>query len=56
MNYPGHVSDDAVRELGDLLPTRAAEDDPRSWGDADERESEDGADRWLRDQVPPHHG
>jgi hypothetical protein len=36
-----------------LIPDRAAEDDPRSWGD---RESNDERDQWLREQRPPHWG
>ncbi|MBM7785511.1 hypothetical protein [Tenggerimyces flavus] len=34
-----------------VLPDRAAEDDPESWGD---RSDED--DRRILDEVPPHHG
>lgn len=34
-----------------LVPTTAGEDDPRSWGDA-----EDDHDDWLREQRPPHWG
>jgi hypothetical protein len=36
-----------------LIPDRAAEDDPRSWGD---REPDDERDQWLREQRPPHWG
>ncbi len=37
--------------FGDVLPeTTSDERDPRSPSD------EDAGDRWLRDQVPPHHG
>jgi hypothetical protein len=36
---------------GDVIPQRAAEDDPRSWND------EDGSpDEWLKEQKPPHWG
>jgi hypothetical protein len=34
-----------------VLPDRAAEDDPESWGD---RPDED--ERRILDEVPPHHG
>jgi hypothetical protein len=34
-----------------ILPTKAAEDDPRRWGDAD-----DDHDAWLKEQKPPHWG
>ncbi|MHA7217283.1 DUF4011 domain-containing protein [Arthrobacter sp. MDT1-48-3] len=33
------------------VPTTAAEDDPRSWGD-----TEDNHDEWLKEQRPPHWG
>jgi len=39
-------------ETGDaspVIPTTAGEDDPRSWGDA-----EDNHDEWLKEQKPPH--
>lgn len=32
-----------------LLPSRAAEDDPRRWGDGD-----DDLGEWLKSQRPPH--
>lgn len=35
------------------LPRRAAEDDPRAWGD---RESERDREQWLKEQRPPHWG
>ena len=35
-----------------ILPTKAAEDDPRRWGDA----PDDDHDAWLREQKPPHWG
>ncbi len=38
---------------GGLLPNKAAEDDPRRWGD--EAGSYDH-DAWLREQRPPHWG
>ncbi|WP_309071496.1 AAA family ATPase, partial [Arthrobacter sp.] len=34
---------------GDVLPQRAAEDDPRSWNDDDGNHEE-----WLKEQKPPH--
>jgi luciferase family oxidoreductase group 1 len=37
--------------IGPLLPNRAGEDDPASWGDRT-----DDADERLRADVPPHHG
>jgi hypothetical protein len=36
-----------------LIPQRAAEDDPRSWGD---QESDQDRDQWLKEQRPPHWG
>lgn len=36
---------------GGALPKKAAEDDPRVWGDA---ESDTDRDAWLREQRPPH--
>ena len=38
---------------GGALPKKAAEDDPRAWGDA---EPEGDHDAWLREQRPPHWG
>ncbi len=34
-----------------IIPTTAAEDEPRAWGDA-----EDHHDQWLQEQRPPHWG
>ena len=34
-----------------VLPSKAAEDDARSWGDR-----EDDHDAWLKEQKPPHWG
>ncbi len=40
--------------FGDVLPeTTSDERDPET---AAEASDEDAADRWLRSQVPPHHG
>ncbi|NUS36475.1 MAG: hypothetical protein HOQ04_08445, partial [Pseudarthrobacter sp.] len=36
---------------GEILPSKAAEDDARSWGDR-----EDDHDTWLKEQKPPHWG
>lgn len=36
---------------GAVLPTKAAEDDARSWGDREEDH-----DAWLKEQKPPHWG
>jgi hypothetical protein len=38
---------------GPLLPNKAAEDDPRRWGD---RAADYDHDAWLREQRPPHWG
>ena len=38
---------------GGAVPKKAAEDDPRAWGDSD---SEGDRDAWLREQRPPHWG
>jgi hypothetical protein len=45
------VKDQGQAGAGGLLPTKAAEDDPRRWGDAD-----DDHDAWLKEQKPPHWG
>jgi hypothetical protein len=36
-----------------VVPKTAAEDDPRTWGDA---ESGNDHDSWLKEQKPPHWG
>jgi hypothetical protein len=36
-----------------VLPNKAAEDDPRRWGD--QRDNYDH-DAWLQEQKPPHWG
>ena len=38
---------------GGLLPTMAAEDDPRRWGDQPGNYDHDA---WLKEQRPPHWG
>jgi hypothetical protein len=38
---------------GGVLPNKAAEDDPRRWGD--QRDNYDH-DAWLQEQKPPHWG
>lgn len=45
------VSRTAPAGTGAVLPTKAAEDDARSWGDRD-----DDHDAWLKEQKPPHWG
>lgn len=42
--------------FGEVLPetTRDERDEPSSGAASAEQES--GEDRWLREQVPPHHG
>jgi hypothetical protein len=40
-----------VQQRTGVVPKRAAEDDPRAWGDA---ESGNDHDAWLREQKPPH--
>jgi hypothetical protein len=47
----GPAARTAKAGTGDLLPTKAAEDDARSWGDR-----EDDHDAWLKEQRPPHWG
>jgi hypothetical protein len=37
---------------GGILPNKAAEDDPRNWGDG----AEDDHDSWLKENKPPHWG
>lgn len=36
-----------------VVPKKAAEDDPRTWGDSD---SDNDHDAWLKEQKPPHWG
>ena len=36
-----------------VLPNKAAEDDPRRWGDRTESSDHDS---WLQEQKPPHWG
>lgn len=50
MNLP--KPSEPSKEGAPVLPQRAAEDEPRSWG---ERENQDH-DEWLREQRPPHWG
>jgi hypothetical protein len=38
---------------GAVLPNKAAEDDPRHWGDQPENYDHDA---WLQEQKPPHWG
>jgi hypothetical protein len=45
------VKDQGQASTAGILPTKAAEDDPRRWGDA-----EDDHDAWLKEQKPPHWG
>ena len=40
-----------ARVFGDVLPESTSDDRGDTWGDQDQ-----GADDWLRRQVPPHHG
>ncbi|OUM39934.1 DUF4011 domain-containing protein [Arthrobacter sedimenti] len=42
---------DGTGDASPAIPTTAGEDDPRSWGDA-----ENNHDEWLREQRPPHWG
>ena len=46
------VGDSGVLRDGAALPNKAAEDEPRAWG---EREDDDH-DAWLKEQRPPHWG
>ncbi|WP_434614672.1 AAA family ATPase [Arthrobacter sp. A5] len=48
----GSVSEDAAAAAEPLLPTVAAKDDPRTWGD----NADEGHDDWLKEQRPPHWG
>jgi len=41
-----------VTDADGILPKKAAEDDPRRWGDA----PDDDHDEWLKEQKPPHWG
>jgi hypothetical protein len=47
----GQEQDKAQAGRRGILPTKATEDDPRVWGDADEDH-----DAWLKEQKPPHWG
>ncbi|BCW49254.1 hypothetical protein StoSoilB13_15960 [Arthrobacter sp. StoSoilB13] len=42
----------AKQASGGILPTKAAEDDPRRWGDEGNYDHE----QWLKEQKPPHWG
>lgn len=43
--------------FGDVLPeTTADEREPEGAGPSAKARSESPGDRWLREQVPPHHG
>jgi hypothetical protein len=42
-----------VAASGGLLPNKAAEDDPRRWGDQPGSYDHDA---WLKEQRPPHWG
>ncbi|MGL3805095.1 hypothetical protein ACSYDW_03280 [Paeniglutamicibacter sp. R2-26] len=50
---PGRAATQAghrgTRDADPVLPERAAEDDPRRWGDAEEDLGE-----WMKSQRPPH--
>ncbi|WP_323959055.1 AAA family ATPase [Arthrobacter sp. JZ12] len=46
---PSSPASTATAPHGDVLPQRAAEDDPRSWND-----DESNHDEWLKEQKPPH--
>lgn len=41
------------RQGGGVVPKKASEDDPRTWGDSD---SGNDHDAWLKEQKPPHWG
>ncbi|MFC7850069.1 hypothetical protein ACFUTU_16500 [Arthrobacter sp. NPDC057388] len=41
------------QQRGGVVPKKAAEDDPRTWGDS---ESDNDHDAWLKEQKPPHWG
>ena len=41
------------RQGGGVVPKKASEDDPRTWGDS---ESGNDHDAWLKEQRPPHWG
>ncbi|MFE4544496.1 hypothetical protein [Arthrobacter sp. NPDC056727] len=43
----------AKQQQAGVVPKKAAEDDPRSWGDSD---ADNDHDAWLREQKPPHWG
>ena len=43
----------AKQQQAGLVPNKAAEDDPRTWGDS---ESGNDNDAWLKEQKPPHWG
>lgn len=43
----------AKQQQAGVVPKKAAEDDPRTWGDSD---SDNDHDAWLKEQKPPHWG
>lgn len=56
---PGAAAEDAPRTTSPaavgagVLPNKAAEDDPRRWGD---QQNSYDHDSWLQEQKPPHWG
>lgn len=48
---PAQGSPAAAASTEEILPSKAAEDDARSWGDR-----ENDHDTWLKEQKPPHWG
>lgn len=46
---PSSPSSTSTAPHGDVIPQRAAEDEPRSWNDEDGNHEE-----WLKEQKPPH--
>jgi len=61
---PGGAPDDAewrrrrrlATVFGDVLPETTSDDRDGDVTPADAQEARDAQDRWLRSQVPPHHG
>jgi hypothetical protein len=48
----GAVPDRQLPGTEGLLPNKAAEDDPKRWGDG----PDDDHDAWLKENKPPHWG
>ncbi len=51
-NGQAPAPEDQPAGVADILPNKAAEDDPRNWGD----DADNDHDAWLKENKPPHWG